>query len=147
MYTKKEIRKICLNIIADKIGIDSIYLFTYMNKSAFANQAGLKKQDVDEICREFGEKLGIKISNTDIEELKNCSLEQILDKVNKIYTERVPATKIGNQFTGMRTNKDCIAYCKLLGEVCKMPAKTNNTDAPYCEFVNCKLYKNFQKLR
>ena len=47
------------------------------------------------------------------------------------------------------TKADCLAVCKLLGDVCNAQVKgqPNYQARNYCEFVNCLLYENFQKLR
>ena len=47
------------------------------------------------------------------------------------------------------TKADCLAVCKLLGDVCnaQLKGQPNYQARNYCEFVNCLLYKNFQKLR
>ena len=38
-------------------------------------------------------------------------------------------------------------FCKLMEAPCVMPKQENNTDKPYCDFIKCKLYENFNKLR
>ena len=38
-------------------------------------------------------------------------------------------------------------FCKLMERPCYMPKQENNTDKPYCDFIKCKLYENFNKLR
>jgi acyl carrier protein len=47
------------------------------------------------------------------------------------------------------TKADCLAVCKLLGDVCnaQLKGRPNYQARNYCEFVNCLLYENFQKLR
>lgn len=47
------------------------------------------------------------------------------------------------------TKADCLAVCKLLGDVCnaQLKGQPNYQARNYCEFVNCLLYENFQKLR
>ena len=47
------------------------------------------------------------------------------------------------------TKSDCLAVCKLLGDVCnaQLKGQPNYQARNYCEFVNCLLYENFQKLR
>ncbi len=47
------------------------------------------------------------------------------------------------------TKADCLVVCKLLGDVCnaQLKGQPNYQARNYCEFVNCLLYENFQKLR
>jgi hypothetical protein len=47
------------------------------------------------------------------------------------------------------TKADCLLVCKLLGDVCnaQLKGQPNYQARNYCEFVNCLLYENFQKLR
>ena len=47
----------------------------------------------------------------------------------------------------LRTMKDGKPYCELLGKKCNRPERPNNTGKDYCEFMNCVIYKNFQRLR
>ena len=47
----------------------------------------------------------------------------------------------------LRTMKDGKPYCELLGKKCNRPERPNNTGKVYCEFMNCRIYKNFQRLR
>ena len=47
----------------------------------------------------------------------------------------------------LRTMKDGKPYCELLGKKCNRPERPNNTGKVYCEFMNCRIYNNFQRLR
>ena len=47
----------------------------------------------------------------------------------------------------LRTMKDGKPYCELTGKKCNRPERPNNTGKDYCEFMNCVIYKNFQRLR
>lgn len=47
----------------------------------------------------------------------------------------------------LRTMKDGKPFCELLGKKCNRPERSNNTGKVYCEFMNCRIYNNFQRLR
>ncbi len=59
----------------------------------------------------------------------------------------VPSKQQPKPAIELRTMKDGKPYCELLGKKCNRPERPNNTGKVYCEFMNCRIYNNFQRLR
>ena len=106
-----------------------------------------KKQVQEELKPAVDEKQAQKI------EFKTI-LQQAEDLVTTIKlfeisqnTQVVKSEKTNKPVVVLRTMKDGKPYCELMGKKCNRPERPNNTGKDYCEFMNCVIYKNFQRLR
>ena len=97
-------------------------------------------------------------SAVDNKQTQNIEFKTILQQAEKLVTtiklfetsQNNPVVKSEKQnkpVVVLRTMKDGKPYCELLGKKCNRPERPNNTGKDYCEFMNCVIYKNFQRLR
>lgn len=83
-----------------------------------------------------------------VELLERAVREKTKPAVDKTYAqEEVKSEKQNKPVVVLRTMKDGKPYCELTGKKCNRSKRPNNTGKVFCEFINCVIYKNFQRLR
>ena len=132
-----DVESILETILLYDIGISPEIIEKYKNKEKFLSEIGL--DDLDKI------ELEMKIENSFwmvrieyLQELYNYSFLQLVKAIENLCNGIHP---------GFHTTVKNQPFCKLMERPCYMPKQENNTDKPYCDFIKCKLYENFNKLR
>ena len=105
---------------------------------------------VELLERAVREKTKPAVDKTDF--VGDCFMNLVREKtkpaVDKTYAqEEVKSEKQNKPVVVLRTMKDGKPYCELTGKKCSHPERVNTTGKDYCEFMNCVIYKNFQRLR
>ena len=158
MYTKDDIKQICLKNISEKTYTDIAEIHTSTNLRNFFISSGIDSLDWVELIMKIEEELGIRISGADETLFLQSNLSCMIDKIYEMYArENISKIQSGkttqynnamsSDFSGLREKKDGTAFCKLLGQSCTAPSKLNQTNKTYCDFIKCQLYKNFLRLR
>ena len=159
-------------ILLEKYEISIETLEEHKNKQDFLFEIGFDSLDKFRLLIDIEVEFGI--DHIDEEKYSSCSFSEM---VKAIETHNIDGNKSNfnksnsniheNKRTAVvlkpeakeRTNKPtikhpgfCITvknqpFCKLMERPCYMPKQENNTDKPYCDFIKCKLYENFNKLR
>ncbi len=114
--------------------------------------------DMPMFCYDIEKMFGIKISPDKIQNC--CTIAEVAATLMKEYKPDITAyrnainskkttPKQPNPCSELRDYKHGKAFCKLLGHQCnRVDYRSINPNANnYCEYINCLLYKNFQKLR
>ena len=106
-----------------------------------------KKQVQEELKLAVDEKQAQKIEfKTILQQAENLVTTIKLFEISQ-NTQVVKSEKTNKPVVVLRTMKDGKPYCELTGKKCNRPERPNNTGKDYCEFMNCVIYKNFQRLR
>ncbi len=105
---------------------------------------------VELLERAVREKTKPAVDKTDF--VGDCFMNLVREKtkpaVDKTYAqEEVKSEKQNKPVVVLRTMKDGKPYCELTGKKCNRSKRINTTGKDYCEFINCVIYKNFQRLR
>lgn len=159
-------------ILLEKCGISIETLEEHKNKQDFLFEIGL--DSLDKLTLQYNIEIEFGIDHIDEEKYSSYSFSEM---VKAIETHNIDGNKSNfnksnsniqeNKRTAVvlkpeakeHTNKPtikhpgfCITvknqpFCKLMERPCYMPKQENNTDKPYCDFIKCKLYENFNKLR
>ena len=161
--TYETIEDFCTELIMEQFGIEKSELMRIKNKTCWLADLDADSLDVAEILYAIEKTYKIKITNGDIIEnqtfvdfvqsvtrLCNLGTVQEIQKNKEISVEPVSVShteKPSNKHPGFCITVKNQPFCKLMEAPCVMPKQENNTDKPYCEFVKCKLYENFNKLR
>ena len=154
MITKELIKQFFITESRDKMNIPDAQTLRMINRpNFFRDVVGCDSLDVVDFFILLRKKMKINVSDRDIEVIRSYSLQQIVDFIyekhivgnpNPVVTQ---TRSVGGAYSDMRVEQLGAPYCKLLGAPCGQPVRNNTTNRPYCEFIECRLYKNFQKLR
>ncbi len=147
--TKQNINMFLVEYVVDKFGLYQKKVLLNPNQAGFmTNVVGLDSLDTIEMFIAFEKNFGIYVTDEDIELMQKYSLNQIVDFIHSKYVDTHKNKSVTSpQYSGVRIQKNGRPYCQLLGAQCKQPTRINYTTNPYCDFIGCKIYKNFQKLR
>ena len=150
-FDSEQIKQICLVVLERKCDLTPAVLHANMDKDDFFfyGISGMDSLDIVEAVMEIERQLNIELRDETIESMYGFSLNRI---IQKIETEYVKQKSNGIQiyvdrFSGLRCKHNGKPFCELLGKPCDAPEKINTSGRPYCDFIGCQLYKNFQKLR
>lgn len=112
--------------------------------------------NIEGFCSAMEQEFGIKISPEKI--INCCNVKEIANVIMQdckpnmdVYKNKInpPKKRTINPCSEIRSFRRGTPFCGLLGHQCARVAhKTTNPNADnYCEYIKCKLYTNFQKLR
>lgn len=159
-------------ILLEKCGISIEALEEHKNKQDFLFEIGL--DSLDKLTLQYNIEIEFGIDHIDEEKYSSYSFSEMVKAIethningNKSNFNKSNSNIHENKRTAVvlkpeakeHTNKPtikhpgfCITvknqpFCKLMERPCYMPKQENNTDKPYCDFIKCKLYENFNKLR
>lgn len=157
-----KVEQVFLQVVANKLwcDINDITACKNVTKMGFFDVMGAGILSVVSVVMALEHKFDIKITGEEIYSLARMSYSEIVElleravrektkpAVDKTYAqEEVKSEKQNKPVVVLRTMKDGKPYCELTGKKCNRSKRINTTGKDYCEFINCEIYKNFQRLR
>ena len=167
------VEQVFLQVVADKLwrDINDVTACKNVTKMGFFDALGAGVLGIVSVVMALEDKFDINITGEEIYSLARMSYSEILDvlvsagaseksmqrsaarkkikpAVDKTHAqEEVKSEKQNKPVVVLRTTKDGKPYCELTGKKCSHPERVSTTGKDYCEFMNCVIYKNFQRLR
>ena len=157
-----KVEQVFLQVVANKLwcDINDITACKNVTKMGFFDVMGAGILSVVSVVMALEHKFDIKITGEEIYSLARMSYSEIVElleravrektkpAVDKTYAqEEVKSEKQNKPVVVLRTMKDGKPYCELTGKKCNRSKRINTTGKDYCDFINCVIYKNFQRLR
>ena len=157
-----KVEQVFLQVVANKLwcDINDITACKNVTKMGFFDAMGAGVLSVVSVVMALEDKFDINITDEEMYSLAKMSYSEIVElleravrektktAVDKTYAqEEVKSEKQNKPVVVLRTMKDGKPYCELLGKKCNRSKRINTTGKDYCEFINCVIYKNFQRLR
>ena len=157
-----KVEQVFLQVVANKLWCDINYITACKNvtKMGFFDAMGAGVLSVVSVVMALEDKFDINITDEEMYSLAKMSYSEIVElleravrektkpAVDKTYAqEEVKSEKQNKPVVVLRTMKDGKPYCELTGKKCNRSKRINTTGKDYCEFINCVIYKNFQRLR
>ncbi len=157
-----KVEQVFLQVVANKLwcDINDITACKNVTKMGFFDAMGAGVLSVVSVVMALEDKFDINITDEEMYSLAKMSYSEIVElleravrektkpAVDKTYAqEEVKSEKQNKPVVVLRTMKDGKPYCELTGKKCNRSKRINTTGKDYCEFINCVIYKNFQRLR
>lgn len=157
-----KVEQVFLQVVANKLwcDINDITACKNVTKMSFFDAMGAGVLSVVSVVMALEDKFDINITGEEMYSLAKMSYSEIVElleravrektkpAVDKTYAqEEVKSEKQNKPVVVLRTMKDGKPYCELTGKKCNRSKRINTTGKDYCEFINCVIYKNFQRLR
>ena len=157
-----KVEQVFLQVVANKLwcDINDITACKNVTKMGFFDAMGAGVLSVVSVVMALEHKFDINITGEEMYSLAKMSYSEIVElleravrektkpAVDKTYAqEEVKSEKQNKPVVVLRTMKDGKPYCELTGKKCNRTERVNTTGKDYCEFINCVIYKNFQRLR
>ena len=156
------VEQVFLQVVADKLwrDINDITACKNVTKTGFFDAVGAGVLGIVSVVMALEDKLDINITGEEIYSLARMSYSEIVELLERAVREKtkpavdkkqvqeeVKSEKQNKPVVVLRTMKDGKPYCELMGKKCNRSERVNTTGKDYCEFINCVIYKNFQRLR
>lgn len=132
-------------ILLEKYEISIETLEEHKNKQDFLFEIGFDSLDKLELQIDIETKFGI--GHIDEEKYSSYSFSEMVKAIETHNKAKEHTNKPTIKHPGFCITVKNQPFCKLMERPCYMPKRENNTDKPYCDFIKCKLYENFNKLR
>ena len=157
-----KVEQVFLQVVANKLwcDINDITACKNVTKMGFFDAMGAGVLSVVSVVMALEDKFDINITDEEMYSLAKMSYSEIVElleravrektkpAVDKTYAqEEVKSEKQNKPVVVLRTMKDGKPYCELTGKKCNRSKRINTTGKDYCDFINCVIYKNFQRLR
>ena len=156
------VEQVFLQVVADKLwrDINDVTACKNVTKMGFFDALGAGVLGIVSVVMALERKFDINITGEEIYSLAKMSYSEIVELLERAVREKtkpavdknhaqeeVKSEKQNKPVVVLRTTKDGKPYCELTGKKCSHPERVNTTGKDYCEFMNCVIYKNFQRLR
>lgn len=132
-------------ILLEKYEISIETLEEHKNKQDFLFEIGFDSLDKLELQIDIETKFGI--GHIDEEKYSSYSFSEMVKAIETHNKAKEHTNKPTIKHPGFCITVKNQPFCKLMERPCYMPKQENNTYKPYCDFIKCKLYENFNKLR
>lgn len=132
-------------ILLEKYEISIETLEEHKNKQDFLFEIGFDSLDKFRLLIDIEVEFGI--DHIDEEKYSSCSFSEMVKAIETHNKAKEHTNKPTIKHPGFCITVKNQPFCKLMERPCYMPKQENNTDKPYCDFIKCKLYENFNKLR
>lgn len=157
-----KVEQVFLQVVANKLwcDINDITACKNVTKMGFFDAMGAGILSVVSVVMALEHKFDIKITGEEIYSLAKMSYSEIVELLERAVREKtkpavdkthaqeeVKSEKQNKPVVVLRAMKDGKPYCELTGKKCNRSKRINTTGKDYCEFINCVIYKNFQRLR
>ena len=157
-----KVEQVFLQVVANKLwcDINDITACKNVTKMGFFDAMGAGVLSVVSVVMALEDKFDINITDEEMYSLAKMSYSEIVELLERAVREKtkpavdkthaqeeVKSEKQNKPVVVLRTMKDGKPYCELLGKKCNRSKRINTTGKDYCEFINCVIYKNFQRLR